>query len=269
MAARRERTPPSQLEGYVLHRWDWSESSLVLDLFTRERGRLAVVAKGAKRPTSQLRAVLLPFQRVQATLARTAADEQGEIQVLRHAEWAGGGALLPAAALFQGFYLNELLLRLLARADPHAALFDAYTATLPALAHGDEQIAQAGLRAFELVLLRETGVLPDLAITTLGQQAVQPGGRYALRPESGLVAQADGGGVAGALWLALQGALDEGSAVALQRACLAHLAPLKGMLRQLLHYHLGSQRLHTREVMHSVQRLVDRSTPAAQDASTR
>ena len=127
----------------------------------------------------------------------------------------------------------------------------------------------AGLRAFELVLLRETGVLPDLAITTLGQQAVQPGGRYALRPESGLVAQADGGGVAGALWLALQGALDEGSAVALQRACLTHLAPLKNMLRQLLHYHLGSQRLHTREVMHSVQRLVDRSTPAAQDASTR
>ena len=61
MASRSVRAP-AMLQSYVLHRYDWSETSLILDLFTREDGRLAVAAKGAKRPHSQLRAVLLPFQ---------------------------------------------------------------------------------------------------------------------------------------------------------------------------------------------------------------
>ncbi len=266
MSTRRERALPVQLDGYVLHRYDWSESSLILDLFSRERGRLAVVAKGAKRPSSQLRAVLLPFHRVHVSLARSPADEQGEIQVMRHAEWVGG-PLLPPAALFQGFYLNELLLRLLARGDPHPALFDAYGSTLPALAHGDDLLAQAGLRAFELCLLRETGVLPDLGLTTLGQQPLQPSRGYALRAESGLVPQPEEeGGIAGAHWLALQPALDDTSLAGLRRACVPCLPALKVMLRQLLHYHLGSQRLRTREVMHSVQRLLERSTPASPPA---
>ena len=257
MAARRERTPPAQLEACVLRRYDWSESSLILDLFSRERGRIAVVAKGARRPTSQLRAVLMPFHRVRVTLARAAAEDGDEIQVLRQAEWVGGGPMLPAAALFQAFYLNELLLRLLPRGDPHPALFDAYLASLPALAHGDELVGQAGLRAFELLLLRETGVLPGLEATTLSQQPLQPARGYALRPESGLVAADDGPVLPGARWLALQQALDGGGVGALQRECLPALSALKPLLRQLLHYHLGSQRLSTREVMHSVQRLVD------------
>ena len=66
------RRGAAALAAYVLHRYDWSESSLIVDLFTRELGRVVVAAKGAKRPTSQLRAVLRPFQRIQATLGRTA-----------------------------------------------------------------------------------------------------------------------------------------------------------------------------------------------------
>ena len=72
MASRTHRTA-AQLEAYVLHHYDWSESSLILDLFTREQGRFAVAAKGAKRPYSQLRAVLLPFQRIHVTLGRASA----------------------------------------------------------------------------------------------------------------------------------------------------------------------------------------------------
>src|SRR2546427_10968622 len=95
------------LTAYVLHRYDWSETSLILDLFTREQGRLAVAAKGAKRPYSQLRSVLLPFQRIQVALGRVpkpvlsgvegmdSADEHvREVQNLRSAEWAGGAAML-------------------------------------------------------------------------------------------------------------------------------------------------------------------------------
>ena len=111
------------LSAYVLHHYDWSESSLILDLFTREQGRLAVVAKGAKRPYSQFRAVLLPFQRIQVGLGkppkRTETEPvdgaQPELQTLRSAEWVGGHAMLTGAPLFSGFYLNELLMRLLAR----------------------------------------------------------------------------------------------------------------------------------------------------------
>src|SRR5439155_20288805 len=102
------------LTAYVLHRYDWSETSLILDLFTREQGRLAVAAKGAKRPYSQLRSVLLPFQRINVSLGKAAVADAGgsEVQTLRGAEWAGGAAMLTGAALFSGFYLNELLMKL-------------------------------------------------------------------------------------------------------------------------------------------------------------
>lgn len=258
MAVRRERALPAQLDSYVLHRYDWSETSLILEVLTRQRGRLAVVAKGAKRPTSQLRSVLMPFQPIAITLAKSSADEHGDIALLRQAEWVGGGAFLPPAALFQGFYLNELLMKLLPRGDAHPGLFDTYAATLPMLAHGDELLAQAGLRAFELRALRESGVLPELSLTTLGQQAIKPTLRYALKPESGLVLVHDGAAaLPGSDWLALQQALDADVLPELQRACLNGLAVLKPLLRGLLQYHLGTYTLRTREVMHSVQRLVE------------
>jgi len=107
---------PSVQPAYVLHQHDWSESSLILDLFTRESGRVAVAAKGAKRPYSQLRAVLLPLQRITVSLSKpgkSASADGGEVQTLRGAEWGGGATLPSGAALFSGYYLNELLLKLL------------------------------------------------------------------------------------------------------------------------------------------------------------
>jgi DNA repair protein RecO (recombination protein O) len=123
---------------FLLHRYDWSESSAILDLFTREQGRVVVVAKGAKRPDAQLRSVLMPFQRLNVHYGRRrsrggADDQAAEVQPLKTAEWAGGPAPAGGAALMTGFYLNELLMKLLARHDPHPTLFDAYALTLPAL----------------------------------------------------------------------------------------------------------------------------------------
>lgn len=242
---------------YVLHQWDWSETSLVLDLFTREQGRVAAVAKGAKRPYSQLRAVLLPFQRVMVALGRPKADEASDILTLRSAEFGGELAALPAAQLFSGFYLNELLMKLLARQDPHARLFDAYADALQALATARDD---APLRAFELLLLRETGVLPELACITLTQAPVQPSRGYGLRPEAGLCAGGDGEtALAGSTCLALQAALDAGDTSALRQACAAALPALKAQLRGLLHYHLGSPQLRTRAAMLEVRRLLDAS----------
>src|ERR1700712_1250801 len=101
--APRATNPSAIQQAFVLHHYDWSESSLILDLFTREQGRMAVVAKGAKRPYSQLRAVLLPFQRIQVTLSKpgkTADGEAAEVVTLRAAEWAGGATMPAGAALF-------------------------------------------------------------------------------------------------------------------------------------------------------------------------
>jgi DNA repair protein RecO (recombination protein O) len=250
------RGASAPLVAYVLHRYDWSESSLILDLFTREQGRIVVAARGAKKPHSNLRAVLLPLQRVQITLGRqTEANANAEVQTLRGADYGGGAPMPGGAALFAGFYCNELLMRLLARHDPHPRLFDAYAATLPSLAAGDDATVQAALRAFELVLLREIGWLPDLAVETLTQRPLGDEQRYRLDAESGIVA-ARTGGLAAAELRALHAALDAGDLDALRAACVAALAALKPQLRTLLHYHLGSL-LRSREVMRQTLKLAE------------
>ena len=172
---------------FVLHRYDWSESSLILEVFTRRQGRTALVAKGAKRPSSNFRPVLLPLQPLHLNYS---AD--GEIGTLKSAEWAGGHVMPVGEALLSGYYLNELLMRLLARDDPHPALFDAYALTVASLTAPEEGTGsqgdwiQAVLRAFELVLLRQIGVLPALDAQTLTQRPLQDAAPYLLTAESGL-----------------------------------------------------------------------------------
>jgi DNA repair protein RecO (recombination protein O) len=249
---------------FVLHSHDWSESSLILELFTRDAGRVVAAAKGAKRPTSQLRAVLMPFQRITVQFARTRGDDGAEVRTLRGAEWGGQAAALHGAALFAGFYLNELLLRLLAREDAHPRLFDAYGAALGSL-DGGEAHSESALRAFELLLLQETGVLPELHRVTLTQTAVQAQRRYGLRPEQGLAeAAANDAALGGATCLALADVLrtwpaegDDLAFAALQQICKAELQSLKAQLRAQLHYHLGGATLRTRQMMIDAQRLFE------------
>ncbi len=256
-AAARLRRGASPLQAYVLHQYDWSETSLIVELFTRAQGRVVVAAKGAKRPTSNYRALLLPFQPVLVLLGRTPADEQGEVHPLRSAEWAGGQALLGASSLLSAYYLNELLLKLLARQDPHPGLFDAYADALAALAGGEDE--STVLRAFELQLLRELGWLPELCSATLTASAVQAGARYTLHAEAGLVA--DPQGLPGHTWVALEAALAHAaggdSAAALRHACAGVAPALRAPLRELLHYHLGHPQLRTRQVRLGVQRLAE------------
>lgn len=239
---------------YVLHRYDWSESSLILDVFTREQGRIAAVAKGAKRPYSQLRGVLLPFQRLNISTGRPAPDGAAEVQTLRAAEWAGGAAMLTGAALFSGFYINELLMKLLARDDPHVALFDAYAEVLPELAAADDAQVEASLRAFELILLQQIGVLPELDLTTATQRPVDAAGRYTLRPEGGVEPEA-GSGLTGESLVVLQAALSAGDRLALRDACGHCRQALKRPLRLLIQHQLGDHVLRTRKVMTGLQRL--------------
>ncbi len=168
---------------------------------------------------------------------------------------------MPPARLFSGFYLNELLMKLLARSDPHPVLFDAYADALLALAVAPDE---APLRAFELLLLRETGVLPDLARATTTQAPVQPGRHYRLSGDAGVLDAPDApANLPGSLCLALQAALDANDRPALRRSCQVALPALRGQLRALLHYHLGSPPLRTRQLMLDVRRLLDAAPPRA------
>ncbi len=128
---------------FVVHRYDWSESSLILETFTRHHGRVALVAKGAKRPSSNFRPVLLPLQPLAISYSGDA-----EIRTLKVAEWVGGHIMPMGEALLSGYYINELLLRLLARDDPHPRLFDLYAQVVQVLAAGHEGTIAPALRAF-------------------------------------------------------------------------------------------------------------------------
>lgn len=246
---------PAEL-AYILHRYDWSESSLILDAFTRRTGRVALVAKGAKRPTSSFRPVLLPLQPLHLSFGGDA-----EIKTLKSAEWVGGHVMPTGEALLSGLYLNELLMRLLPREDGHPALFDFYAQAVKALAEqtADPQAdaPQAALRAFELLLLRETGVLPQLDVQTLTQEDLSPATRYTLVAEGGLIhAAPHDRALSGQQWQDLQAAMsDTASFQATEQACAACLNELKPQLRNLLNYHCGTPRLRTRQLMMDLQNL--------------
>lgn len=250
MPARRISEEPA----FVLHRYDWSESSLILEVFTRHHGRVALVAKGAKKPSSNFRPVLLPLQPLHVAFGGDA-----EIRTLKGAEWAGGQVMPTGDALLSGYYLNELLLRLLARDDPHPRLFDTYAAAVSVLASGHGEVLEPALRAFELLLLREIGLLPSLDLQTLTLAPLDPEARYSLVPEAGLVASREDegrGSLTGAQWLALKRAMDEQpSFQATLRQAASTMAELKPQLRTLLHYHCGVTTLRTRQLMMDLQAL--------------
>ena len=249
MATRRIADEPA----YVLHRYDWSESSLIVEVFTRHHGRIALVAKGAKRPSSSFRPILLPMQPLHLAFGGDA-----EIRTLKSAEWQGGHVMPTGDALLSGYYLNELLLTLLARDDPHPALFDVYARVVEVIASQHGEVLQAALRSYELLLLREVGLLPQLDVQTMTLGPLQADGRYCLVPEGGLrKAHADDrASLTGAQWTDLQAVLaDKAPFTSTLRACAQMSAELKPQLRALLHYHCGTTTLRTRQMMIDIQSL--------------
>ena len=258
---------------FVLHHYDWSESSLILETFTRSQGRISLVAKGAKKPSSNFRPVLLPLQRLE--LAYSLAPES-DIGTLKSADWVGGYTLPKGDALLAGYYCNELLLRLLAREDVQVDIFDAYSSCVALLAmQGKAQagpLAAAGqaalhsldagviLRAFELILLRALGFLPELGTSSsghaLGAEETQ---HYHLHAERGLraVAASSSGLEAlpgGFAWLVcIEQAL--GQLLPLLLSCdSSQRTVLRNGLRLVLQNHLGAP-LKTRQLMAHLQQL--------------
>ncbi len=163
--------------GYVLHTYPYKETSLIAEVFARRFGRVALLARGARRPRSAMRGVLLSFHPLRLTWSASA-----ELGNLIGAEWAGALQPLAGRGLMCGFYLNELLLRLLPRDDPHERLFDAYTESLQQLARAEPH--PAVLRAFEKRLLGELGYAPLLERDS-ADRPIDPAGLYVYEPDRG------------------------------------------------------------------------------------
>ena len=162
---------------YVLHTYAYKETSLIVEAFTRGFGRVALLARGARRPRSAMRGVLLAFHPLR--LGWSTSTELGN---LISAEWAGALQPLAGKALMCGFYLNELVLRLLPRDDPHEGLFDAYGDALRGLTAGAHAPV---LRAFEKRLLAELGYAPMLEHEAASGAPIDPARRYVYEPERG------------------------------------------------------------------------------------
>jgi DNA repair protein RecO (recombination protein O) len=156
---------------FVLHAYPYRETSAIVEAFTPSVGRVAMVARGARRPRSELRGLLQGFQPLLLSWSG-----QHELKTLHKAEWRGGLPLVGGSALLCGFYLNELLLKLLPREDPHPRLFADYEAALADLAAGREQAAV--LRRFEVRLVAELGYALPLVREADSGAPVDPSTRY-------------------------------------------------------------------------------------------
>ena len=222
--------------GFVLHSYPYKETSLIVDVFSRDHGRIALVAKGAKRPHSRLRGVLQTFQPLSLGWSG-----KSEVRTLIAAEWVGGLPPLGKSALLCGFYLDELLVKLLARDDPHAALFDFYVNALNQLAHNES--APIVLRKFERALLKESGVIGDFSVCAASGNAIDPGQVYVVDPERGPrpAQSADvWPRVSGKTLLDMQHDQYSDSSTQTQS---------KLLMRFLLSHHLGGTALNTRQIL--------------------
>lgn len=237
--ARVELTP-----AYVIHRRVYRETSLLLDVFSRDFGRLALVAKGARRPKSRWRALLQPHRPLLVSFAG-----RGELQTLVNAEAAGPTWALAGKRLFCALYINELLLRLVQREAPLAEVFEVYQWSLGALA----ALAQAGDSACDLEpVLRgfEAGLLSALGYGLLldgGAAGLVAGQSYAYLPDHGVLLSPQPQPTSvEPVWIeggCLQ-AFAEGFALAPQRCdCLASA---KRLMRACLAPHLGPKPLKSR-----------------------
>ncbi len=230
---------------FVLHLYPYSETSLVVDIFSRDYGRLALLARGARRPRSAMRGLLMAFQPLE--LGWFGA---GEVKTLAKAEWIGGMPLLGGRCLLLGYYLNELLVKMLPREDPHGVLFDAYSAALHALALGGADAPE--LRRFEKALLKELGygvTLDREAVT--GEQIIAQA-QYAFQVERGPVRKVGADDTANMSVLRGKTLLDM---VADDYTDPQTRLESKMLMRQLIAHHLGGKPLQSRRVFMELQEL--------------
>ena len=234
-SGRREWLAPA----YVLHQYAYRDTSRIVEVFTGEHGRLTLFARGANGPKSSLRGVLRPFQRLLVSWSG-----RSEACQLTSAEIDGHHTRMGNERLMSGFYLNELLLKLTERCDPHPEIFASYAACISALCAGEGE--EPALRRFEKRLLNDLGYGLELSRTDEGRP-VEPDRYYRFAAQCGpqpCVAEAPG-----AIYGRSLADLD-----AETFADARSLRDAKRVLRAALDVCLDGRTLKSREVMRAMRR---------------
>jgi len=222
--------------GYVLHVRPYSESSSLLEIFSRSHGRVGLVARGARGARSRFKGVLQPFRPLLLSW-----NQKTELGTLTGADQVASPPALAGEPLFCGLYANELLMRFLQRADPHPELFDGYRELLGGLSAG--MATQGLLRLFERRLLAAAGFGLQLDCEHGSGRPLRPDGRYRYLPDLGPVpggsAEDDGEQlVSGAALLALKsGSIPD-----------CHLAELKALMRRVIAHYLGDRPIRSHQL---------------------
>ncbi len=218
---------------FVLHSRPYRESSLLLDLFSCDYGRIALVARGARKNRSGLHGILQPFRPL-----RVSWSGKTDLHTLTAAEPIPPGICLQGRNLYCGLYLNELLAYFLHRHDPHEALFSHYTAALVALSRPGA--TEETLRYFELALLDEIGFGLQIEQESESGNTIRPDRRYNYRIGQGLVlATSPVGGVSGSTLINLTQRKLNGS---------VQLSEAKRMMRAVIDHHLTGKPLRSRSL---------------------
>lgn len=225
---------------FILHHRPYRESSLLLDVLTQDHGRISLIAKGVRKNRSPLRALLQPFFPLLLSW-----QGKSELMTLSQAEPQGAPIQLQAECLLSGFYLNELLIRLLQKHDPHPELYTIYQDTLLELERAELQ--QKHLRLFEKKLLEELGYGLQLQHTIPDGKAFLAGQFYRFYPEQGFELcesnEAQGMIFPGKSLLALAAEQLDDAEV---------LRDAKRLMRTALGILLGPQPLHSRKLFTGV-----------------
>ncbi len=216
-------------DAFVLHRRPWRETSLWLEVFTRDHGKVALLAKGARKGKRQSATYLQPFQPLKVRWRG-----KGDLKTLIGAEPCASLPALSGKGLYCGFYLNELLAYLTHRHDPHPRLFLRYQETLRVFAN--EKAMEACLRLFEMDLLMEIGYGLILDHEVKYQQSILPQARYRYEPDAGPCLDPQGN-VCGITLLALADRQLDNPQV---------LREAKKLLRQVIDYRLEGRPLKSR-----------------------
>jgi len=222
---------------WILHRRPWRESSLLIEILSRDFGRLGLVARGARGSRSKSRGLTEPFIPLSCSWSR-----RSELGTLIDIEALAAGITLRGRALWCGLYLNELIMTLFGRDDPLPELFDVYSATLPALTDPARQADV--LRRAEMAMLSVLGVMPDLTRCAGNDEPVEAGSLYHVIPDTGLVAVAtpQTGAIDGRTALYLAGVQGVDADQAIRREA-------RWLTRRLIDHQLAGRPLKTRELL--------------------
>lgn len=231
-----------QQPAFILHHRPFRDTSQILDVLSRDHGKLALVARGSRGSRSRLKGILRPFMPLDISWVQKA-----DLGTLTGAEVRGAPLSLTGEALLCGYYVNELLMRFLHRHDPQPEIFGLYARTLTAL--GAAVDVAVCLRQFELELLRQVGYALNLGHDAVTHEALDESRHYEYRMEQGPVGvdRSDGPLVfPGAVLAAIDGGDLERPEV---------LKAANRLLREVIDFHLGGKVLKTRKVLMDIRRL--------------